>query len=144
MKKQIMFVAGFKNNQFPPFELLHHHSMTFSSTVLDRRFFYASLEITNCMRCFFCITPTQDVSDFGSNSLVKDVNCGPVIFFCCFFIFQIKRICPSKHDFSSNLSAVKEFSEALPDYSQLRIPPANEMKVLEDVNTKFYTGTEVL
>ncbi|XP_024134305.1 WD repeat-containing protein 63 isoform X2 [Oryzias melastigma] len=39
-------------------------------------------------------------------------------------------------------NTVKEFSETLPDYSQLRIPPANEMKVLEDVNTKFYTGTE--
>uniref|UniRef100_A0A3P9IXP1 WD repeat domain 63 n=1 Tax=Oryzias latipes TaxID=8090 RepID=A0A3P9IXP1_ORYLA len=39
-------------------------------------------------------------------------------------------------------NTAKELSENQPDYSQLRIPPANEMRVLEDVNTKFYAGTE--
>lgn len=57
------------------------HSKTFNKTILDVGFFHFSLEITNCVRCFFCITPTQDVPDFGSNASVKDVSCGPAIYF---------------------------------------------------------------
>ncbi|XP_026002507.1 dynein axonemal intermediate chain 3 isoform X2 [Astatotilapia calliptera] len=33
-------------------------------------------------------------------------------------------------------------AEVLPEYSQLRIPSAKTLKTLDDVNTKFYVGTE--
>uniref|UniRef100_A0A3P8N6Q8 Dynein axonemal intermediate chain 3 n=1 Tax=Astatotilapia calliptera TaxID=8154 RepID=A0A3P8N6Q8_ASTCA len=43
---------------------------------------------------------------------------------------------------NSNTDNENDGAEVLPEYSQLRIPSAKTLKTLDDVNTKFYVGTE--
>ncbi|KAM4738895.1 dynein axonemal intermediate chain 3 [Anableps anableps] len=48
-----------------------------------------------------------------------------------------------EHDIlSTDKDKENKLTEILPDYSQLKIPSAEKLKVLENVNTKFFVGTE--